>query len=120
MQTGDNETTVAVKRVTSRPASTIVSVTTKKATALADATRLSDPWLRAILVSPSVNHYLCITMLGVRDFRSLAELMAKPASSVMMSFAADPNPGLTTDHFSGSAVAFTPTMSYALRTAALQ
>ncbi len=120
MQAVDSETTVAVKRVTNRPATTIVSVTTKKATALADTTRLSDPWLRAILVSPSVNHYLCITILGVRDFRSLAELMAKPASSVMMSFAADPNPGLTPDHFSGSAVAFTPTMSYTLRTAALQ
>ena len=110
-----------MKPVTGRPASTIVIVATKKvATVLADATRLSDPWLRAILVSPSVNHYLCVTMLGVRDFRSLAELMVKPASSVMMSFAADPNPGLTPDHFSGSAVAFTPTMSYALRTAALQ
>ncbi len=121
VQTGDNETTVAVKPVTGRPASTIVIVATKKvATVLADATRLSDPWLRAILVSPSVNHYLCVTMLGVRDFRSLAELMVKPASSVMMSFAADPNPGLTPDHFSGSAVAFRPTMNYALRTAALQ
>ena len=81
---------------------------------LADATRLNDPWLRAVIVSPSVNRFLRVTMLGVRDFRSLAELMVKPASSVMMSFAADPNPGLTHDHFSGSAVV------YPLRTALLQ
>jgi Bacterial protein of unknown function (DUF882) len=121
VQTGENETSVAVAGVTGRPASTIVTVAAKKvATVLADVTRLSDPWLRAILVSPSVNHYLCVTVLGVRDFRPLAGLMVKPASSVMMSFAADPNPGLTPDHFSGSAVSFTPIVNYALRTAALQ
>jgi uncharacterized protein YcbK (DUF882 family) len=121
VQTGDNETTVVVKRVTGLPTSRILTVATKKvATVLADATRLSDPWLRAIVVSPSVERFLCITMLGVRDFRSLADLMVKPASSVMMSFAADPNPGLTHDHFSGSAVVFTPTVNYPLRTALLQ
>ena len=46
--------------------------------------------------------------------------MVKPANSVMMTFAADPNPGLTHDHFSGSAVVFIPTVSYPLRTALLQ
>jgi uncharacterized protein YcbK (DUF882 family) len=121
VQAGDDETTVAVKRVTGPPASTIFTVATKKvATVLADATRLNDPWLRAIAVSPSVNRFLCITMLGVRDFRSLAELMVKPTNSVVMSFAADANPGLTPDHFSGSAVVFIPTVNYPLRTAALQ
>ena len=114
VQPGDNET-VAVKQVTGLPNARILTVATKKvATVLADATRLNDPWLRAVIVSPSVNRFLRVTMLGVRDFRSLAELMVKPASSVMMSFAADPNPGLTHDHFSGSAVV------YPLRTALLQ
>jgi hypothetical protein len=37
-----------------------------------------------------------------------------------MTFAADPNPGLEYNHFSGSAVVFTPTISYRLRTAQLQ
>jgi hypothetical protein len=50
----------------------------------------------------------------VRDYHYLSDLMVKPASSVMTPFAADPNPGLTHDHFSGSAVA-SP-----LRTALLQ
>jgi uncharacterized protein YcbK (DUF882 family) len=114
VQPGVNET-VVVKRMTGLPNAMILTVATKKtATVLADATRLNDPWLRAIVVSPSVNRYLRIPMPGVRDFRSLADLMVKPASSVMMSFAADPNPGLTHDHFSGSAVA------YPLRTALLQ
>ena len=83
-------------------------------------TRLSDPWLRAIVVSPSVNRFLCISTLGVRDFRSLTELMVKPANSVMMTFAADQNPGLEYNHFNGSAVVFIPTVSYTLRTAQLQ
>jgi len=122
LQTGDNATTVAVKRVNGRPASAILTLATKKvATQLADATRLKDPWLRAIVVSPSVNRFLNITELGARDFRLLGDLMAKPANSVMMSFAADPNPGLDHDHFEGSAVVFVPTVSYLpLRTAALR
>jgi uncharacterized protein YcbK (DUF882 family) len=117
----DNATTVAVKRVSGRTASVVFTVSTKKVSpVLADTTRLSDPWLRAILVSPSVNRFLCISTLGVRDFRSLAELMVKPANSVMMTFAADPNPGLEYNRFSGSAVVFTPTVTYTLRTAQLQ
>ncbi len=121
VQTGDNATTVAVKRVNGRTASVVFTVSTKKTSpVLADMTRLSDPWLRAIVVSPSVNRFLCISTLGVRDFRSLAELMVKPANSVMMTFAADPNPGLEYNHFSGSAVVFIPTVSYTLRTAQLQ
>ncbi len=121
VQTGDNATTVAVKRASGRTASVVFTVTTKKVSpVLADMTRLSDPWLRAIVVSPSVNRFLCISMLGVRDFRSLAELMVKPANSVMMTFAAEPNAGLEYEHFAGSAVVFIPTVSYTLRTAQLQ
>jgi len=121
VQPSDNATTVAVKRVSGRTASVVFTVSTKKVSpVLADTTRLSDPWLRAIVVSPSVNRFLCISTLGVRDFRSLTELMVKPANSIMMTFAAEPNPGLEYDHFSGSAVVFTPTISYALRTAQLQ
>jgi uncharacterized protein YcbK (DUF882 family) len=121
VQTGDNTTTVAVKRVAGRPASAIVTLSTKKASgALADTTRLNDPWLRAILVSPSVNRFLCITSLGMPDYRMLAQLMAKPANSAMMTFAADPNPGLDYARFSGSAVVFISTVTYPLRTANLQ
>jgi uncharacterized protein YcbK (DUF882 family) len=120
-QTGDNATTIAVKRVGGRTASVVFTVSTKKVSpVLADTTRLSDPWLRAIMVSPSVSRFLCITALGTRDFRTLAELMVKPANTVLMTFAAEPNPGLDTDSFGGSAVVFIPTVSYTLRTAQLQ
>jgi uncharacterized protein YcbK (DUF882 family) len=120
-QIGDNATTVAVKRVNGHTASAIFAVSTKKVSMLlGDAARLEDPWLRAVVVSPSVERFLCITTLGARDFRPLAELMVKPANSVMMTFAADPNPGLDHDHFSGSAVVFPSTVTYPLRTAQLQ
>jgi uncharacterized protein YcbK (DUF882 family) len=124
VQTSDNETTVAVKRVSGRPASAILNLAAKTVTMtspLADPARLDDPWLRAIVVSPSVNRFLCITMLGARDFRTLADMMIKPDNSVMMTFAANPNPGLDHDHFSGSAIVFMSTVTYyPLRSASLQ
>ena len=46
--------------------------------------------------------------------------MVKPADSVLMTFAADPQPGLTQDHFSGSAIVFVSTVIYPLHTAALE
>jgi len=114
-------TTVAVKRINGRPASGVLTVSTAKIVTLpGDAARLSDPWLRAIVVSPSVTGFLNITALGAHEFRSLAALMIKPQSSVMMPLAADPNPGLSFDRFSGSAVVFMPTVTYTLRTAQLQ
>jgi uncharacterized protein YcbK (DUF882 family) len=114
-------TTVVAKRVSGRDASVVVNVATRKVSPLlADTTRLADPWLRAIMVSPSVNNFLCITSLGARDFRTLSALMVKPANSVMMTFAADPNPGLQYTRFTGTATVFIPTVSYSLRTAQLQ
>jgi uncharacterized protein YcbK (DUF882 family) len=120
-QQAPDTTTVVAKRVNGRSASVVVNVSTKKVSPLlADATRLADPWLRAIMVSPSVNNFLCITSLGARDFRTLSAMMVKPANSVMMTFAADPNPGLQYTRFTGSATVFIPTISYTLRTAQLQ
>jgi uncharacterized protein YcbK (DUF882 family) len=114
-------TTVAVKRAGGRTASAVFAVSTKKVSpVLADVTRLDDPWLHAIAVSPSVRRFLCITVLGGRDLRSLTELMVKPASTVVMTFTASANPGLDSDRFSGSAVVFVSTISYVLRTAQLQ
>jgi hypothetical protein len=87
---------------------------------LADMTRLNDPWLRAILDSPSVTRFLSISSLAARDYRVLAELMVKPGNSVLMTFTSEPSPGLEYNRFSGAAVVFTPTVSYTLRTAQLQ
>ena len=121
VRSGADEMTIAVKRVSGRPASAILTVAKKASSAiLADTVRLDDPWLRAIVWSPSVHQYLCMTELGARDFRSLAALMVKPANSVLMSFSGDPLTGLTSDHFSGSAIVFISTITYPLHTAELQ
>jgi uncharacterized protein YcbK (DUF882 family) len=99
----------------------LIVIATKKASPLlADPTRLPDPWLRAIVLSPNVTNFLNMTSLGARDFRILSVLMVKPANSVLMTFTADPNPGLEYTHFSGAAAVFIPTVSYTLRTAQLQ
>ena len=82
--------------------------------------RFDNPWLRAIILSPSVHGFLTTLALGASHFRSLAEFMVKPALSVMMTFSGEPNPGLTHDHFSGSAIVFVSTVSYPTRTASLR
>jgi len=121
LQTADNQTTIAIKRAGDRPVSTILTVANKKvARALADARRLDDPWLRALLVSPSVSRNLSITALGARDFHTLAALMVQPRSSVMMTFTAEPGHDLATERFSGNPVVFVSTVSYPLHTAVLQ
>jgi uncharacterized protein YcbK (DUF882 family) len=114
-----DEMTIAVKRVGDRPASAVLTVANRISPALADGKRLNDPWLRAVVLSPSVRRFLTAATLGVRDFRTLAALIEKPASSVMMTFAAEPNPSLDHDHFSGSAIVFVPTVTYPTRTASL-
>jgi hypothetical protein len=121
VRAGADEMTIAVKRVSGRPTSAILTVAKKTSPGiLANVMRLDDPWLRAIVWSPSVNRFLYVTELGARDFRSLSALMVKPANSVLMTFAADPASGLTNDHFSGSAIVFISTVTYPLRTAQLQ
>jgi hypothetical protein len=47
-------------------------------------------------------------------------MMHKPPSTVMMTFAADPHLGLMAERFTGSAIVFMSTVTFGLRTAALQ
>ena len=116
-----NGTTIVVKRVANQIASTILSASASSVIAIKTGVRLENPWLRAVLVAPNVHRFLTTLALGARDFRALAALMVKPRSAVMMTFAADPNPGLDHDHFSGPAVVFVSTVSYpTARTAILQ
>jgi uncharacterized protein YcbK (DUF882 family) len=116
-----NGTTIVMKRVANQIASTILSASASSVIAVKTGARLENPWLRAVLAAPSVHRFLTTLALGTRDFRALAALMVKPRSAVMMTFAADPNPGLDHDHFSGPAVVFVSTVSYpTTRTAIMQ
>ncbi len=82
--------------------------------------RFNDPWMRAMMVSPNAQRFLKTTLYGTQDFRSLGPLFAKPASVVSTKFVEDPMYGMSTEKFGGSAVAFTPTVSFLPRTAALR
>jgi uncharacterized protein YcbK (DUF882 family) len=113
-------TTIAVKRTAMQAVSTILAAPPHPAAAEQRGAHFDNPWLRAVMLSPSVRRYLSTLLLGDPDYRALAALIEKPANSVMMTFAAEPNPGLTADRFSGSAVVFVSTVTYGAHTAALQ
>jgi uncharacterized protein YcbK (DUF882 family) len=117
---GESETTVAVKGVNNQPKTSVQKAIQLAAAAVKVSERLDNPWLRAIILSPSVHRFLTALAFGARDVTYLAGLMVKPSSSVMMTFSSDPNLGLNQDHFSGSAIVFLSTISYPTRTASLQ
>jgi hypothetical protein len=95
-------------------------VRTATATALKPGTPVDDPWLRALVLAPDLQNYLTAMVLGQSDMRELQPLMVKPDAVVTMAFGDDPNLGLATDHFTGSAVVFVTTTTFDKRTAALQ
>jgi len=76
--------------------------------------------MRAIILAPSVETSLSAASIGEIDYRELRPHLHKPASTVMMTFAADPYLGMHTEKFSGSAVVFVATVTFNQRTAALR
>ena len=81
---------------------------------------VEDPWLRALVLAPNLQEFMTAALLGQPDMRDLQPLMEKPAAVVTMTFGDDPNPGMTTDRFSGDAVVFLGTTEFSKRTAALR
>jgi uncharacterized protein YcbK (DUF882 family) len=106
------DTTIAVKRIDDQPTSTIVAARPKGETDQLQGLRFDNPWLDAVLVSPDLRHFMTALMLGAENYGALSELVQKPAQSVVMTFGPEPNPGLTTDHFSGPAVGVISTVTY--------
>ena len=83
--------------------------------------RLDSPWMRAAMLTPSVAETMMVSRLSENDPRLLQDLLYKPARSIAMSFAADPNQGMSADRFSGNAVVFLATTSFTPQwTASLQ
>jgi uncharacterized protein YcbK (DUF882 family) len=113
-----NGTTIAIKRLANQAASAVMTTGASTIVTVKTGIRLENPWMRAVVLAPSVHRFLTTLALGTRDFRNLAALMVKPRRSVMMTFAADPNPGLDHDRFSGAAVVFVSTVNYPPRTEA--
>ena len=105
------------------PSAGNATVATRKAAVNSPAAKIGqrgfDPWLRGVIMTPSVHHSLDVAVVGARDARTLRPLMYKPDSTVAMVFSNDPTLGLTSLKFSGAAVAFLPTVDMLPRTARL-
>jgi hypothetical protein len=80
--------------------------------------RTDSPWLRAAMLTPSVRGFMTATRVGAVDPRWQRNLLVKPAQSVMMTFSADPHLGVVTDRFTGDAVVFLATATFAPQTTA--
>src|SRR5262249_44917820 len=74
--------------------------------------RFNDPWMRALIVSPSAQNFLKATPFGTTDFRALRPYLQKPGSALAMAFSSDPQSGMTPDSFAGNAVTFVSTVSF--------
>jgi len=77
--------------------------------------RFNDPWMRALIVSPSVHSFLKTTLFGPPDFRELGLYLQKPTSALAMAFSDDPHPGMASEQFSGSAVTFVSNVKFGAR-----
>jgi uncharacterized protein YcbK (DUF882 family) len=117
-------TTVALKRTGGAPSvvesAPIAPLARKAGGAFKPVQRYGDPWLRAVTLTPSVEHTMRATLLGMPDYLGLQPLLRRPSSVVVMTFCADPYLGLTTARFSGPAVVFVATATFANRTAFLR
>jgi hypothetical protein len=82
--------------------------------------RYDDPWIRGLVMAPSVRYSMSVAVIGSIDYRLLQPLLHKPHAAVAMAFSGDPNFGLTAEQFAGSAVDFLPTITFGARTAQLR
>ena len=105
--------------IPSRPAAPAAAMPGELHAAIA-AQRFQEPWLRAVMLAPSVAGALTAVPMGPVDGRQLAPAMQKPRLSVAVTFSADPHAGLRSDRFTGEAVVFLATVNFgSRRTAAL-
>jgi hypothetical protein len=81
--------------------------------------RYDDPWLRAMILTPSISDSMTATLYGRPDLGELRNLMRKPRASLMLSFGEDAFSGPAPDQFRGEAVVFMDNHPFDRRTASL-
>jgi uncharacterized protein YcbK (DUF882 family) len=79
----------------------------------------TDIWMRVMILAPSATTAMSATVIGDTDLSSMRAHFVKPQATVAMSFADDPQMGLLSDRFTGSATASLTTEAFAMRTALL-
>jgi uncharacterized protein YcbK (DUF882 family) len=111
-----NRTVVAANDLTTAAAKSQGGIV---ATSQIAANGVSDTWIRVMMLAPSVSTSMSVTVLGDANMTVLSKLFVKPQAAIVMGFSDDPQAGLTTDRFSGPALAPLTVQSFALRTASL-
>jgi hypothetical protein len=105
-----------------RPGATIVARTGGSSPAprqTGQSGRIDTPWIRGVMLSPSIHHAMGVAVMGLPDYRGLVNFMQKPSSSLQMAFSADLDGGLASEVFAGKAVTFLPVVTFGTITAGL-
>jgi hypothetical protein len=84
------------------------------------ASRSNDVWMRVMMLAPSASTSMNATVLGDADMTLMRVYFVKPETAIAMTFSDDPQMGLVTDRFTGSATTTLATQSFVLRTASLR
>jgi uncharacterized protein YcbK (DUF882 family) len=92
---------------------------------VATSTRLAsfkgnDTWMRVMMLAPSASTSMSATVLGDADMTLMSTHFVKPQAVIAMSFSDDPQMGMVSDRFTGSATAVLATQSFVMRTASLR
>ncbi|MDE2601528.1 MAG: DUF882 domain-containing protein [Bradyrhizobium sp.] len=77
------------------------------------AAKGNDLWLRIELLAPSANNSMFTTVLGDADMTLMRAYFVKPPAVVAMRFSDDPQMGLVSDRFTGSATIKLTTTAFA-------
>ena len=105
--------TVAAKGPQGQPS--LVATSTRIA-----AARGSDVWMRVMMLAPSAATSMTTTVLGDADLTAMRAYFVKPQATVTMRFSDDPQMGMVSDRFTGSATTRLDITSFVTRTAALR
>jgi uncharacterized protein YcbK (DUF882 family) len=111
------ETRLPLETKRSRPAPL---ENTAKNSPAAVTPRLDNAWLRAVVLAPSMYHFMTSTQLNPLDSRQFGVLLQKPSSALVMTFSAEPYGGMTATAFSGKAIQFMAVVNFGMQTAALR
>jgi uncharacterized protein YcbK (DUF882 family) len=112
-------TTVASKAQPDAPTVVLSAPPVSRKQAAAER-RFEGPWMRALILTPSVERFMTTTLYGATDFRGLQPMLRTPTNMVVMAFATEPQSSLSHGRFEGRAVEFLATATFLPRTAQLR
>jgi len=99
----------------SRGQGNLIATSTRLAAATGDGI-----WMRVMMLAPSASSSMNATVLGDTDMTVMRIYFVKPPAAIAMTFSDDPQMGMVTDRFSGSATAKLATQSFVMQTASLR